>query len=71
MQNVIGIDVSKEKLDICALFDGKTKKKIVDNSVSGFKSLHNWISPFEIKNRPDKPAVLVILFTWSIGRCHS
>ncbi len=37
MQNVIGIDVSKEKVDVCALFDGKTKKKIVDNSVSGFK----------------------------------
>lgn len=41
MQSVIGIDVSKEKLDICALFEGKTKKKIVDNSVSGFKSLRN------------------------------
>ena len=51
MQNVIGIDVSKEKLDICALFDGKTQKKIVDNSVSGFKSLRNWIS----KNNIDDP----------------
>ena len=50
MQNVIGIDVSKKKLDICALFDGKTKKKIVDNSVSGFKSLRNWISQNNIKN---------------------
>ena len=51
MQNVIGIDVSKKKLDICALFDGKTRKKIVDNSVSGFKSLRNWIS----KNNIDDP----------------
>ena len=50
MQNVIGIDVSKEKLDICALFDGKTRKKIVDNSVSGFKSLRNWISKNNINN---------------------
>ena len=50
MQNVIGIDVSKKKLDICAIFDGKTKKKIVDNSVSGFKSLRNWISQNNIKN---------------------
>ena len=51
MQNVIGIDVSKKKLDICALFDGKLRKKIVDNSVSGFKSLRNWIS----KNNIDNP----------------
>ena len=50
MQNVIGIDVSKKKLDICAIFDGKTKKKIVDNSVSGFKFLRNWISQNNIKN---------------------
>jgi transposase len=51
MQNVIGIDVSKKKLDVCSLFDGKTRKKIVDNSVSGFKSLRNWIS----KNNIDDP----------------
>lgn len=50
MQNVIGIDVSKKKLDVCALFDGKSKKKIVDNSVSGFKSLRNWISKNNINN---------------------
>ena len=50
MQNVIGIDVSKKKLDICAIFEGKTKKKIVDNSVSGFKSLRNWISKNNINN---------------------
>ena len=37
MQNVIGIDVSKAKLDICALLDGKTRKKVVENSESGFK----------------------------------
>ena len=39
MQNVIGIDVSKAKLDVCALFEGKTRKKIVENSESGFKQL--------------------------------
>lgn len=50
MQNVIGIDVSKKKLDVCALFDGKTRKKIVDNSVSGFKSLRDWISKNNINN---------------------
>ena len=50
MQNVIGIDVSKKKLDVCALFDEKSKKKIFDNSVSGFKSLRNWISKNNINN---------------------
>ena len=50
MQNVIGIDVSKKKLDVCALFDGKTRKKKVDNSVSGFKSLRDWIFKNNINN---------------------
>lgn len=44
VESVIGIDVSKAKLDICALFEGKTRKKIVENSESGFKQLHDWIS---------------------------
>ena len=51
MQNVIGIDVSKAKLDICALLDRKIRKKTVENSASGFKSLRNWIS----KNNIDNP----------------
>ncbi|MCR4623947.1 MAG: hypothetical protein K5780_04850 [Alphaproteobacteria bacterium] len=50
MQSVIGVDVSKEKLDVCALFDGKICKNIVDNSVSGFKSLLSWISKNNISN---------------------
>ena len=50
MQSVIGIDVSKEKLDVCALFDGKIRKKIIENSVSGFKSLHVWIFKNNINN---------------------
>ena len=50
MQNVIGIDVSKAKLDICALLDRKIRKKTVENSASGFKSLRNWISKNNINN---------------------
>ena len=51
MQNhVIGIDISKSKLDICAIFDGKIRKKIVENSELGFKQLHSWISKNDIKN---------------------
>ena len=51
VESVIGIDVSKAKLDICALFEGKTRKKIVENSESGFKQLHDWIS----QNNIDDP----------------
>lgn len=50
MQHVIGIDVSKLKLDICALFDGKTKKKTFDNSETGFKQLQSWISRLKLEN---------------------
>ena len=53
MQNVIGIDVSKAKLDICAIFDGKTRKKVVENSESGFKNLHSWI----VKNNIENPHI--------------
>ena len=49
MQSVLGIDVSKAKLDVCALFDGKIRKKIVENSASGFK-LHSWLSKNSIEN---------------------
>lgn len=50
MQNVIGIDVSKKKLDICVLFEGKIKCKIVENSESGFKIFHSWILKNGIEN---------------------
>ena len=41
--HVIGIDVSKKTLDICAIFDEKTKKKSFSNSELGFTSLMVWI----------------------------
>ena len=44
MQNcqVIGIDISKLKFDICAIFDGKTRKKVFKNNSIGFKELIAW-----------------------------
>ncbi|MDR0677796.1 MAG: IS110 family transposase [Holosporaceae bacterium] len=36
---IIGIDVSKKTLDICAIFDGNIKKKSFTNTESGFKNL--------------------------------
>lgn len=50
MQNVIGIDVSKGKLDICTLFNNKKRYKGVENSESGFKKLHSWIVKHNIEN---------------------
>ena len=44
----VGIDVSKETLDACCLFDGKTKKKTFTNNESGFKSLTSWMSKLEL-----------------------
>ena len=45
--NIIGIDVSKSKLD-CALIDNSThrklKLKVVSNSVEGFVTLIDWLA---------------------------
>jgi transposase len=38
-KHVVGIDVSKKKLDICAIFDDKIIKRVVENNESGFKNL--------------------------------
>ena len=53
MPNIVGIDVSKAKLDVCAIFDGKIRKKTVENSASGFKSLHSWLQ----KNKVESPHI--------------
>jgi transposase len=40
---IVGIDVSKLKLDIALLFNGKVKSKVLDNSSEGHKSLLEWL----------------------------
>lgn len=40
---VVGIDVSKLKLDIALLFNGKVKSKVLENSAAGHKSLLEWL----------------------------
>lgn len=40
---VVGIDVSKLKLDIALLFNGKAKSKVLENSAAGHKSLLEWL----------------------------
>lgn len=40
---VIGIDVSKRKLDVVLLAHGKTKSKVVENSAKGQSELATWL----------------------------
>lgn len=40
---VVGIDVSKKKLDVALLLDGKTKSKVIDNSPGGYQALLDWL----------------------------
>lgn len=39
----VGIDVSKKKLDVALLFNGKVKSKVIENSLSGHKQLIDWL----------------------------
>jgi transposase len=47
-KHVIGIDVSKKTLDTCAIFDGKTRKKVFENTDSGFKNLVVWAKELQL-----------------------
>lgn len=40
---VVGIDVSKKKLDVALLMNGKIKSKVVDNGPSGYQVLLEWL----------------------------
>ncbi|SFB39578.1 Transposase [Collimonas sp. OK607] len=45
---VVGIDVSKKKLDIALLVNGKTRAKVVENSADGYKLLLDWLSKSKV-----------------------
>lgn len=40
---VVGIDVSKKKLDVALLVNGKLKSKVIDNSAEGHQQLLAWL----------------------------
>jgi transposase len=40
---VVGIDVSKLKLDIALLVNGKTRSKVIENTPAGHKALLEWL----------------------------
>ena len=54
---VVGIDVSKKKLDIALLVNGKIKAKVVDNSTDGYELLLMWLS----KSKVEKDALHVCM----------
>lgn len=41
---VVGIDVSKKKMDVELLFNGKTKSKVLENSPAGHQQLFDWLA---------------------------
>ncbi len=41
---VLGIDVSKKKLDIALLVNGKSRSKVLENSAEGYKLLLAWLA---------------------------
>ena len=46
---ILGIDVSKKKLDVALMFDGRTLKKKFDNSPKGFKLIGGWLMSLHIE----------------------
>ena len=44
----VGIDVSKNKLDICVLREGKLKHKVIPNDKSGFAAFAQWLVSLDL-----------------------
>ncbi|RFP07927.1 MULTISPECIES: IS110 family transposase, partial [unclassified Duganella] len=44
----VGIDVSKKKLDIALLVNGKTKTKVLENSTEGHRALVDWLNKSKV-----------------------
>lgn len=56
-QSMVGIDVSKSKIDIALLVNGKLKSKVLDNSPAGHSSLLEWLG----KSKVDLSAVHICM----------
>ena len=53
----VGIDVSKKKLDLALLVDGKIKTKVLENSSEGHQALLDWLR----KSKVPLPALHVCM----------
>jgi transposase len=47
--NILGIDVSKRKIDVVLLFENKSLAKQFDNSLKGFKLLAAWLKSLQLR----------------------
>lgn len=45
---VVGIDVSKKKLDVSLLVEGKARTKVLENSASGHQALLTWLEKSKV-----------------------
>jgi transposase len=57
VREVLGIDVSKSKLDVALLINGKVKAKVVQNTRDGHQALLEWIA----KSKASLPALHVCM----------
>ena len=48
VEAVVGIDISKKKLDVALLLNGKIKSKVVDNTAQGHQSLLAWLDKSKV-----------------------
>lgn len=48
MQNILGIDVSKDKLDVILLSEGRKYHKTINNDQKGFKYLERWLETRQV-----------------------
>ena len=49
MQNIIGIDVSKETLDVVLVHEKGQKHKLFSNDTTGYNQLHQWLISLRIE----------------------
>lgn len=49
LEAILGIDVSKLKLDVALMFEEKTLTRKFDNSLKGFKLLQGWLTSLHIE----------------------
>ncbi|MDQ1925217.1 IS110 family transposase, partial [Massilia pseudoviolaceinigra] len=57
VRDVLGIDVSKSKLDVALLMNGKVKAKVVQNTPDGHQALLEWLG----KSKASLPALHVCM----------
>lgn len=48
ISTVVGVDISKKKLDVALLVNGKIKAKVVENSATGHQCLLDWLDKSKV-----------------------